>query len=73
MHSSGDDKDRPSWVEAGIQLARDKNAKVRCPQCGQADLVVEDTVFKDGAGRERHMTCPSCGAYNALLNPVDAG
>lgn len=55
-----------SWVEAGRALGLDPNAKVRCPNCAQADLVVQDQLVGSGHW-ERHMRCPACGAYNSML------
>ncbi|MBZ9997178.1 hypothetical protein [Mesorhizobium sp. BH1-1-4] len=59
-----------AWIEAGKVLALDPKANVECPDCGEADLSVVDTE----AGEEhieRHMRCPKCGAYNALLKRRD--
>ncbi|MFD2057897.1 hypothetical protein ACFSQT_33870 [Mesorhizobium calcicola] len=57
---------RERWIEAGKVLAVNPDAIVRCPDCGEADLDVLNT--KAGATHfERHMRCPKCGAYNALL------
>jgi phage FluMu protein Com len=53
------------WISAGITLGNDPAAKVKCPQCGDADLAVFDAVF-DG-GTERWMQCPACHALNTLL------
>jgi DNA-directed RNA polymerase subunit RPC12/RpoP len=56
-----------SWIEAGKQIAQDPTRPVRCPTCGEADLVVLDVPLPDGVGVERHMTCPSCRSTNSLL------
>jgi transposase-like protein len=53
------------WLEAGIILAKDASAKVTCPQCGAADLVVLDAYA--GTTLERWMQCPVCHAKNTLL------
>jgi transcriptional regulator NrdR family protein len=40
---------------------------VRCPECGQADLGVEDVPWeRDKTYIERHLVCPACGAQNAV-------
>jgi|EndMetStandDraft_9_1072997.scaffolds.fasta_scaffold1348207_1 uncharacterized Zn finger protein len=56
---------RELWIKAGSLLAIDPKIRVKCPECGEADLDVFDT--KAGEDHfERHMRCPKCGAYNAL-------
>ena len=54
------------WIEAGKTLAADPDAKVRCPRCGGDHLLVQD-VPAGPTKIERHLRCPSCGAYNAIL------
>jgi C4-type Zn-finger protein len=56
------------WVEAGIVLASNKEAKALCPVCQSAYLTVLDTKYGDCL--EWHMSCEKCGAYNALLKHV---
>lgn len=58
------------WIEAGKILAVDPKAVVKCPDCGEADLEIFDTPA-DATHIERHMRCPRCGAYNALLKRTD--
>lgn len=54
------------WIDAGIILGNDPHAKVKCPECLNADLTVWDQPL--GEDRiERHMKCLSCGEYNSLL------
>jgi hypothetical protein len=53
------------WIEAGKILVADATAKVCCPRCGEADLVVQDVQIGDRI--ERHLRCPKCGGYNAIL------
>jgi DNA-directed RNA polymerase subunit RPC12/RpoP len=66
------------WIQAGITLGRDPAAAVRCPDCGERDLVVEDIplnkVLSESGWAEWHtphmdrlMRCPGCGAHNYLL------
>ena len=54
------------WIDAGKILAVDPTATVVCPRCGNADLVVHD-VSASPTTIERHLRCPVCGAYNAIL------
>jgi C4-type Zn-finger protein len=55
------------WIEAGKTLSVDSNAKVKCPVCESATLQVKDERSESEPSLlERHMTCPSCGAYNSL-------
>ncbi len=55
------------WIDAGKILSNDSNAEVLCPVCQSATLQVKDVRFEINSPMlERHMTCPSCGAYNAL-------
>lgn len=56
------------WIEAGKLLAVDGGAQVSCPECALAVLEVRDTPTSVGPGGvERHLSCPRCGAYNAIL------
>jgi len=54
------------WIEAGKTLAANPDAKVKCPCCGTAFLSVQD-VPAGHTKIERHLRCPTCGAYNAIL------
>ena len=63
--SSASTSDR--WIAAGKILGRQPRAVVRCPECGEASLEVQDVPFPDGSGLERWMRCPRCRAVNALL------
>lgn len=61
---------KESWIGAAKVLAINPGAIVKCPECGEGNLVVVDA----GAGAahvERHLHCPKCGAYNALLKRAD--
>lgn len=53
------------WIEAGKILAADATAEVRCPRCVKGDLQVQDVQIGDRI--ERHLRCPKCGGYNAIL------
>jgi len=56
------------WRDAGILLAQNLTTLVHCPECGDADLVVEDVEFGEkGEHIERHLICPMCGARNSIL------
>ncbi|TIX39878.1 MAG: hypothetical protein E5W81_17355 [Mesorhizobium sp.] len=58
------------WIEAAKVLAVNSEAVVKCPECGDGNLLVIDA----GAGSshvERHIHCPKCGAYNALFKRID--
>jgi len=54
------------WIQAGVTLAREAKARVKCPVCQQAELDIQDQLLGDGRF-ERHMRCPRCGAYNSML------
>jgi len=60
------------WIEAAKVLAMDPTAKVRCPRNNDSDLEVEDVVINE-THLERHLRCPKCGAYNAILLPKKGG
>ena len=56
------------WVSAGITLAADPAAKVRCPECHKEFLVVQDVATEARPDKfERYLRCPACGKYNVLL------
>lgn len=62
------------WVDAGITLAKDPMAEVKCPVCLVGMLKTIDIQKDEGSVEfERLISCPSCGARNALRmrNKVD--
>lgn len=61
------DTEHDRWVAAGTALAIDPLARVICPRCGSASLTVQDTPLGQTGGVERHLRCPTCGAYEAIL------
>ena len=54
-------------VDTAITLGRDPAARVMCPMCGKAKIVVRD-VFPEPGGRdfERYLDCPACNARSVL-------
>lgn len=55
------------WIEAGKNIAINPNTKVLCPVCQKAYLEVKDIKNINNLSEiERLMTCPECGASNAL-------
>jgi len=67
MHSSTESNpSREKWIEAGKTLAADRDAKVICPECGNAFLEVTDVIWPDRTHLDRHMRCPACASYNVL-------
>jgi hypothetical protein len=55
------------WVEAACVLAKDPDAKVKCPSCERAILEVHDVPYeKEPAVFERYLTCHACGARNVM-------
>ena len=67
--------ERQRWLEAGKILAVDPAAKVECPSCGAANLIVTDAEAGDERRRilERWLQCPVCLAWNTLLTQAAAG
>ena len=57
------------WVDAGIALGHSSNARVLCPDCGQAELEVLDV--REGERLDRYLSCPKCKKHSVLSN-VDA-
>jgi uncharacterized C2H2 Zn-finger protein len=55
-----------NWIEACKAFARDPEAVVPCPDCGQSNLQVTDLQADDGSAVfERVMRCPVCGSFSA--------
>ncbi|MDB4956214.1 MAG: hypothetical protein JWO36_3783 [Myxococcales bacterium] len=55
------------WIDAAIVLGRDPTAKVRCPVCDDAELVVRDIYPTPEADVfERYLECPKCGSRNIM-------
>jgi Zn finger protein HypA/HybF involved in hydrogenase expression len=59
------------WIEAAKLLGKEPTAAVRCPECGKANLKVED-ILQDSKRIERRMHCPCCHAENFLLFSSDS-
>lgn len=55
------------WIEAGIVLADDPDAKVMCPVCANDFLRVEDVEHPDGTLFDRYLRCETCGAEEVLV------
>jgi uncharacterized Zn finger protein len=56
-----------AWIRAGILLVTDPTLLVPCPDCGEANLVIQDVEVEGSDKFERIMRCSSCGSWNALL------
>ena len=55
------------WIEAGKLIAKNPDEKVKCPQCGSADLTVTDYHLDNNSSEmSRYMQCPLCKAQNIL-------
>jgi DNA-directed RNA polymerase subunit RPC12/RpoP len=55
------------WLDAAMILGRDPSAKVRCPVCAAADLIVRDVYPSlDADVFERYLECPSCKSRNIM-------
>ena len=52
------------WVIVGIILAENSEAQVRCPECNEARLIVQDVEVGDII--ERWFNCPVCKKHNSL-------
>lgn len=61
------DAEHDRWVSAGTALAIDPLARVTCPRCEEACLDVQDIPLGQTGGVERHLRCPTCGTYEAIL------
>jgi DNA-directed RNA polymerase subunit RPC12/RpoP len=59
------------WLDAAMTLGRDPAAKVRCPVCAAADLIVRDLYPSPEADAfERYMECPLCRSRNIMRMKV---
>lgn len=55
------------WIEAGKLIADNPYVKIKCPECEQNDLEVQDIKNKYNPSEfERIMYCSNCGARNIL-------
>jgi len=60
-------EERNRWIEAAKVLANDASAKIQCPKCQDATLVITDQITQENPTIiERHMRCPECSTYNSL-------
>jgi transcription elongation factor Elf1 len=53
------DERRQKWMDAFKRLAQNPDEKIRCPDCGQYWLIVEDEEV-DVRHIDRHVFCPEC-------------
>lgn len=55
------------WIEAAKVLSVDAGAVVRCPERDDGVLLVRDVrPSTDAEAMERILSCPACGAWNAM-------
>jgi hypothetical protein len=55
------------WIEAGKIIADNPNASIKCPECEQDDLVIQDIQNDyETFEIERIIYCKNCGARNIL-------
>jgi len=66
---------RAAWLEAAKVLAADPAARVRCPNCQDDFLTIEDIAVESPGGRyvERILRCPACGTWESILREVPKG
>ena len=66
------DQNRQRWIEVGKVLSRSPSAKVLCPECGDAYLVVREQAMQTAEDpyEERIIECPKCGAWTSVLTRV---
>ena len=57
------------WIDVGLKISRDPNARVVCPQCEEA-ILVSDPLEKEGKNIETWIHCPKCKAQNFILHRV---
>lgn len=55
------DRIRQDWIEAASVLAESPEAKVLCPSCTKAILIVEDELAADPNYINRALICRECG------------
>ena len=66
--SSSDSDLNARWFKAMQELTVSPTSLVKCPKCEECELDVSDVTFGDQCQHlERHLSCPRCGAYNAIL------
>lgn len=56
-----------AWLNALLELAKNGNANICCPNCGQANLTVTD-MPSDIKVIERLVRCKACGKEDIMLN-----
>lgn len=67
MNASIDKALQQRWLDAAKLIGSDAQEKVLCPKCQDAYLNVFDAYAENDSNLlERRMTCPSCGAHNAM-------
>jgi Zn finger protein HypA/HybF involved in hydrogenase expression len=54
------------WIEAARRTLEDDQAEIACPECSASPMDIF-TVPIGNSKFERHLYCPRCGAYNAIL------
>jgi hypothetical protein len=61
---------RLEWINAAKEIRDNINAKILCPNCKAADLLVIDIPFNlenIAIGGERCLKCPICGKSEFIL------
>ncbi len=57
---------RKEWIEAAKIAISNPKAKIRCPNCGDAFLEIEEVEILELGKKDIHLICPNCGERNTV-------
>ena len=53
-----------AWIDAFIELEKDSASKVKCPECGNGYLYIEEVDWQNETNKDVYLICDLCGKYN---------
>ena len=60
------------WINAAIELGRNPERVVKCPECKTGILQVKDELRPDFK-TDRYLICNNCGQHNVISGLVPTG
>ena len=56
------------WIDAAKAIGKDGRARIRCPECDEAELELVVVERPDASGSGLYLRCPSCLVCNVMSN-----
>jgi hypothetical protein len=54
------------WIEAAKQFITNPNVIIKCPECNNGTLKINDAPMEPWNKIDRYVICDNCGKYNII-------